>query len=129
MATTIDRNTHDRTVLLIDGEIDAAEPLQRLLEMDGYRVHWCQDGEAGLNEALLIHPDIIIVNLSLPGLDGFDIARVLRTLPEFRYKPLIGLCSFADTAWHQQALDAGFNRYFCRPVALEALESYLRSFR
>lgn len=114
-----------KVVLLIDNEIDEGEALYRLLGSYGYRALWCQDSQAGLNEALLSHPDAVIVNLELPGLDGFDIARLLRTLPEFRAKPLVGLCSFADTAYHQLALDAGFSRYFCKPMDFDVLHDYL----
>lgn len=124
MATSTDSDKRP-IVLLIDNEIDEGEALYRLLDGEGYRALWRQDGQAGLNEALLSHPDIVIINLALPGLDGFDIARLLRTLPQFRGKPLVGLCSFADPAYHQLALDAGFSRYFCKPMDFDVLHAYL----
>jgi DNA-binding response OmpR family regulator len=125
MAKNRDSNK-EKTVLLIDNQIDAGEALHRLLESYGYHAVWRQDSQAGLNEAMLSHPDCVIVNLELPGLDGFDIARLLRTLPEFRSKPLVGLCSFPDSSYHQLALDAGFSRYFCKPLAFEVLNAYLQ---
>lgn len=120
--------SNGKSVLLVDDNQDAAESLRMLFEFYGYKATVRFDGQSGLNEALGCRPDFVVLDIGLPGFDGCDVVRLIRSMPEFRYTPVVALSRFADQEHRERAQAAGFNRYFIKPVAFESLRDYFLLF-
>jgi CheY-like chemotaxis protein len=80
-----------------------------------------QDGVDGLEQAKLTHPDLILMDIQMPRMDGFEATQKLRNDPEFRNTPIIALTALAMPNDRQRCLDAGMNEYISKPVNLKAL--------
>ena len=91
------------------------------LECEGYEVAVAYDGQAGVMAARRDRPSVIICDIGLPGMDGYQVARVLRAEPEFESCQLIAVTGYGDDADRGRARDAGFDRHFTKPVDPGAL--------
>src|SRR5260370_30321526 len=67
-----------RRILIIEDNTDARQMLRHLLDLSGYEVHEAEDGIRGLEQALVLHPDAVVIDLGLPGLDGYQVAQRIR---------------------------------------------------
>jgi len=108
-------------VLVADDNVDFAESLQTAFEMVGIEVSTVADGRSALAAAQARPPDIAILDIGMPGLNGYDLARALRSDPA-----TTGIVLFAVSGWGQAsdkalASQAGFDRHFVKPVTLETL--------
>ena len=112
-------------VLLVDDNQDLIEALAALLEGWGYAVRVAYDGESAIEAARTFRPDAIFLDLGLPGLDGYAVARRLRALPEFRTTPIIALTGYGQDADRRGVVDAGFDRHLTKPVAAHTLQDIL----
>ncbi|HYC37855.1 MAG TPA: ATP-binding protein [Usitatibacter sp.] len=104
-----------RTVLIVEDNDDARETLQALLEMAGHRVVTASDGHAGLEKALAIAPDIALVDVGLPGIDGHELARRLRAAAG-QGTVLVALTGYGSREDREKALAAGFDDHITKPV-------------
>jgi len=111
----------DCTVLLVEDNDDARQVLADKLAAAGARVALAADGRAGLEAALAASPDIAIVDVGLPGLNGYDLARRLRAVPATAHIGLIALTGYGQESDRRCALDAGFDRHFVKPAAFGCL--------
>jgi DNA-binding response OmpR family regulator len=100
-------------VLIIEDDPLAAEVLQMLLEVDGHEVHVAHDGERGIELVDRHRPDIALVDLGLPGIDGYEVARRLRATGEKLY--LVALTGFGGHEDRVRAFEAGFDVHFLKP--------------
>ena len=103
-------------VLLVEDFADVLYILQLELEWMGYEVHTAADAEAGLEIALRVRPDIIVSDLGMPGIDGFEFLRRIRQIPELVSVPAIALTGAAMERDRQQALAVGFAAHVTKPV-------------
>ena len=117
----IDPNSHRPTVLLIEDTREVVMMLVDYLEMAGYRMVTAQDGVDGLEQAKLTHPDLILMDIQMPRMDGFETTQKLRDDPQFRDIPIIALTALAMPNDRQRCLDAGMDEYISKPVNLKAL--------
>ena len=117
-----------KSLLFISGNSESGELLDTLFKMSDYETLWRNDSTSGLNQALISLPDFIVVDLDLPDGGAFDLVRSLRHFLEFKHKPVVAMCGDAGEEFHQVVLDAGFSRYFCKPVKFELMDMYLKSF-
>jgi two-component system, chemotaxis family, CheB/CheR fusion protein len=112
-----------RRILVVDDNIDAREALARLLEIAGHEVYQAGDGPGGLEEASRSRPDVAIVDIGLPGMNGFELARRLKTgAPNLR---LIALTGYGQGDHRRLGDEAGFETYLIKPVAFETLQRAL----
>ena len=112
-----------RRILVVDDNIDAREALARLLEIAGHEVYQAGDGPGGLEEASRSRPDVAIVDIGLPGMNGFEVARRLKTgAPNLR---LIALTGYGQGDHRRLGDEAGFETYLIKPVAFETLQRAL----
>jgi len=112
-------------VLVVEDNEDARDTMQLLLEMWGYAVETAADGEEGLDKALTRRPAVAIVDIGLPKLDGYELARQLRARTDRRPR-LIAVTGYGQPEDRRQALAAGFDHHLSKPVDAEALALLLR---
>ena len=113
-----------RRVLIIEDNEDAALSLQDVLELAGHEVHVALDGPSGLDAARTLRPDVILCDIGLPGMDGYEVARALQSDGGCAAK-LIALTGYASPEDERRAAEAGFHQHFAKPADLERLASLL----
>ena len=108
-----------RRVLVIDDHRDAVASLAALLELEGHRVVTAFDGPSGLERALDGSYDLVLCDIWLPEMDGFEVARRLRARPETRDVRLLALSGFGDPETVEKAIDAGFDQHLVKPLDVD----------
>jgi two-component system cell cycle response regulator DivK len=103
-------------VLYVEDNDDNVYMLRRRLERRGYEVLVATDGEAGVEAARRERPDLILMDLSLPVIDGWEATRRLKAAPETRAIPVVALSAHAMSGDREKALDAGCDDYDAKPV-------------
>ena len=112
-------------ILIIDDHRDAGLGLQQLLELDGHRVALAYDGPSGLGELEDESFDLVLCDLGLPGMDGFEVAEAIRAdRPDL---PLFALTGYGDRETAERAEQVGFDGRLVKPVDLDRLQSVLAS--
>ncbi|HET9598188.1 MAG TPA: ATP-binding protein [Anaeromyxobacteraceae bacterium] len=114
-----------RRVLLIDDNADAARTLADVLELLGHEVSIAADGASGIALARETRPDVVICDLGLPDVSGYDVARTLRSDDALRSTRLIALSGYGQPEDKRRAKDAGFEEHFTRPAPVEDLAATL----
>lgn len=115
-------------VLIIDDNDDLRESLKELVELWGHEVFEASDGREGIRQALAHSPDVAFVDISLPILDGFQVAQALREHPDTCPSRLVALTGYAAPEDRRRALASGFDHHLAKPVDQLELERLL-SFR
>lgn len=106
----------ERRVLLIEDNADARVMLRTILERAGHVVTDRPDGPSGLTAALDVRPDVALIDLGLPGLNGYDVARAIRdSMPDHPIR-LIAITGYGQPQDRVQALEAGFDAHLVKPV-------------
>ena len=113
-----------RTILVVEDSDDARETLVELLQVMGHRVESAGDGIAGLDKALAIGPDVALVDIGLPGIDGFELARRLRTA-DGRRLYMVALTGYGAAEDRRRAMEAGFDAHMTKPVEASRLAELL----
>ncbi|HLV68277.1 MAG TPA: ATP-binding protein [Polyangiaceae bacterium] len=112
-----------RRVLIVDDNEDAAETLKQSLEAAGHSVRVAHDGAAALRAVADFSPDVAVLDIGLPVMDGYELARRLREQPTFRALPLIALTGYGSETDRTLASAAGFSAHLVKPVAVDRLEA------
>lgn len=112
-----------RKVLVVDDLAASADTLKVLLEMEGFVVRIANDGATALAVAQEFVPDVLILDIGLPGMDGFEIARQLRSRPESKDALLIALTGYGEAESRQRSQQAGFDHYVVKPADIDILLS------
>ncbi len=112
-----------KKVLVADDKAPGRELVRMVLEKGGYQVFEASDGEEALKEARAVQPDLIILDIHMPGLDGFGVIEKLRKEPGFAAIPIIALTASAMMGDRERAMAAGFTGYITKPIRLGALRA------
>jgi len=112
-------------VLVVDDNLDGAETLALLLEYAGFDVHTAHDGPGALRAVTQCRPDAVVLDIGLPGMDGHEVARRLRSDETTRGIVLIALTGFAEASEHGRSTDAGFDHHFVKPTDSRVLSDLL----
>ncbi len=112
-------------ILVVEDEEDAREGLRMLLEASGYAVSTAADGFDGLAKLEACPPHTAIVDIDLPGLDGYELARRARATPALESVRLIALTGYGREKDKRQAREAGFNLHLTKPIRFETLRAAL----
>lgn len=115
-------------VLIIEDDDDSRELLRYLLEAAGYATLCAQDGRVGLELALSAAPDLILCDLKMPVITGYEVARLLQSAPDWRRVPLIAVTAFSMVGDRKSALAAGFDDHITKPIAPETFVSQIEAF-
>ena len=110
-------------ILVADDHVTGLELMRVVLEDSGYMVCGVTDGATAVRYARLIVPDLIIVDLDMPGLDGFGVLRQLRSEPRLDATPVAALSAYSMDENLPRALAAGFAAYFPKPISLQKLRT------
>jgi len=120
-------NSSAQRVLLIDDNAESSEPLSLLLKAKGHETRVCTDGEEAIALAGEFLPDCVVLDLSLPRMDGYEVARRLREQPYGRDLVLVALTGWTGRAVRAKAAAAGFDYHLVKPVNFEELERIVES--
>ena len=116
-----------KTVLIVDDTEFNIDLLTQLLE-DDYNLIVARDGEQGVAMALEHRPDLVLMDINLPTIDGYEATRRIRANADLQSMPIIGLSAHAMTAHEEKAREAGCNDYLTKPIDEEALFSKLNQY-
>jgi len=108
-------------VLVVDDNQDAADSLAALLDIEGFEVRTVYDGAAAVQAVQQSMPDMVVMDLGMPGMDGCETARAIRSLPGSAGVRMIALTGWGQTDARRRTLEAGFNQHLVKPVELEQL--------
>ncbi|MDB5313593.1 MAG: response regulator [Gemmataceae bacterium] len=112
-------------VLCVDDNRDCADTLGILLELVGFDACVCYDGVSALAAAETFRPDAAILDLTMPGMDGGELARRLRERPWARTLPLVALTALSDEEARRRTAGAGFDLHLTKPVSPDRLANVL----
>lgn len=124
-AVKIDQ-TNQPSILLVEDTKEVVMMLQDYLERDGYKVFTAQDGVDALVQARHVKPDLILMDIQMPRMDGFETTRKLRSDPNLRYTPIIALTALAMPDDRKRCLEAGMDEYISKPVNLKLLSKIIQ---
>jgi PAS domain S-box-containing protein len=119
--------TNKPTILLVEDTKEVVMMIRDYLELAGYRVVIARDGVEAIAQARIVHPDLILMDVMMPRMDGFEATRKLRSEPEFKYTPIIALTALAMPSDRERCLAAGMDEYISKPVNLKALIRVIQS--
>ena len=123
---TMEHNGGAPTVLVVEDFEDNRFMMRRLLELSGYRVVEAVNGEQAVEAAQRERPDLILMDLSLPKLDGLAATRRIREQGELGRVPIVAVSAHDTTDFHADALAAGCNEYVTKPIDFDQLEALLK---
>jgi two-component system CheB/CheR fusion protein len=112
-------------VVIVEDNYDAAEALTMLLELFGHHATIVADGLAAIDAVRNGAFDIALVDIGLPGIDGYEVARRIRKLPNAKTMTLVALTGYGQETDKQRALSAGFDEHLTKPVKIERLQALL----
>lgn len=112
-------------ILVIDDNVDAASTLAMLLKMLNYEVREAFDGQRGVQLAQEFRPHVIVSDIGMPGMTGYDVARAVRRSCDTHRTILIACTGYASTVDSRRSFEAGFNAHLAKPVDLEHLQRLL----
>ena len=115
-------------ILVIDDNVDAADMLSALLRLEGHHVSTANEGRIGLEMADNFHPDVILLDIGMPGMNGYEVAKLLRGREEFRETLLIAITGFGQEVDRRSTRDAGFDLHLVKPVAPQAIRDALAQY-
>ena len=114
-----------KRVLVVDDNIDAADSIVLILRGAGYEVSCAYDGPSVLPAARNFRPDVVVLDIGLPGMDGYEVARQLRGQQEFRSTPLVAVTGYGQADDRVKSLEAGFDAHLTKPVNPQQLQQFI----
>ncbi|HXO20656.1 MAG TPA: ATP-binding protein [Thermoanaerobaculia bacterium] len=119
--------TGSRRVLVVDDNRDAAETLATLLEHWGFAVRSACDGPAALTTAAVFLPEVVLLDIGLPGMSGYEVARHLRAMPGLHQAMLVAVTGYGQDDDRRQSREAGFDHHLVKPVDPQRLRELIAS--
>ena len=101
----------------------------RALELEGYEVRIAYDGPAALTAAAAFNPTVVLLDLGLPAMDGYEVARRLRTLPGFTTARIVAVSGYGQESDRKRTAEWGFDRHLVKPVDLAEILALLEEWR
>ena len=116
-----------RRVLVVDDNVDAAESIAMLLRLFGHQVRCEYDGRSALDAVRRYRPDVILLDIGLPEVDGYEVARQIREMDDLRGTHIVAVTGYAQEEDRKRSQAAGFDHHLTKPVDPEALQSFLQA--
>jgi CheY-like chemotaxis protein len=124
-----DKAEADLTILLVEDGDDTRYFMRLELENRGYRVIEAENGQQAVARALADHPDIILMDLSLPGLDGMQATKLIRQDEGMQKVPIIAVTAHVESTFRDGARASGFDAYVTKPIDIAALHELINGLR
>lgn len=118
--------SNKKRVLVVDDNAELRRILRAALEHAGYEVLEAESGVAAIRSATVQPPHLILLDLSLPDMEGTAAARVLKRIPQTAKTPIVGCSAYFASEWRDKALRCGMVDYLQKPVGLKEIESVVR---
>jgi len=115
-----------KRILLVEDQEDARRIIRDLLSANGYALLEAKTGEGGLKVAQAERPDLILMDIQLPGMDGYEVTRLIKADPALRHIPIIAVTSYALSGDDQRAAAAGCDGYVAKPFSPRVLMARIR---
>jgi CheY-like chemotaxis protein len=112
-------------ILVVDDNVDSAQSLALLLQLTGNEVRTAHDGPTALEVAAAFVPDLVLLDIGLPGMNGLDVGRKIRAMPQLRDTVLIAQTGWGQVEDRRRSAEAGFHAHLVKPVDLAALQTML----
>jgi len=116
---------NESLVLVVDDSIDNLTAISLHLQQSGFRVATATNGEEGVRVAALTKPDIIVMDLAMPGVDGLESTRMIRQNENLKDIPVIALTAFSTEGFRRAAHDTGFDGYLTKPIDFARLHDLI----
>jgi DNA-binding response OmpR family regulator len=116
-------------VLVVDDNRDAADSLAMILRVYGYATCVVYDGIAALAKAGTFQPNVMVLDIGLPGLDGYSLAARFREMPAFSGTMLIALTAYRGEEYRLRSQQVGFDHYLVKPVEIKQLKCLLQEYQ
>ncbi|MYM81276.1 response regulator [Duganella sp. FT50W] len=114
-------------ILVVDDNNEAADISAELLELQGYRTAVAYAGMAGLEAVRTFQPHAVLLDLGMPGMDGYQVAAALRAVPDYDDVALIAFTAWGDVLTRQRVVDTGFDEHVIKPANLERILAAVRN--
>jgi CheY-like chemotaxis protein len=126
-ADSLDANKPDDMlrILIVDDNVDAANTIAMLLSEYGHHVSTEHDAQSAIDRAGREHPQALLLDIGLPDMDGYELARRMRAMPETARALYIALTGYGQSKDREQSTDAGFDHHLVKPVDMLALSRLL----
>jgi CheY-like chemotaxis protein len=122
----MDQTTTQR-ILVVDDNSEAADISAELLELHGYHTAVAYNGMTGLEAVRTFQPHAILLDLGMPGMDGYEVAAALRAVPDFDHVALIAFTAWGDVVTRQRVIATGFDEHVIKPANLERIIAAVRN--
>ncbi len=119
----VNKTNRIATVLVVEDTEDNRQMMRRLLELSGFQVVEALNGIEAVEKAREVRPEIILMDLSLPFVDGLAATRQIRSMPEMSTVPIVAVSAHDTSDFHGMALEAGCNAYVTKPIDYPQLEA------
>ena len=116
-----------KKILIVDDEVDLVETIRFPLELEGFQVLAAHNGEEGLNQARSENPDLILLDLMLPKLDGYKICRLLKFDDRYKHIPIFMLTAKTQEKDKILGKETGADEYFTKPFDIDELIAKIKS--
>jgi two-component system cell cycle response regulator DivK len=117
-----------KRILVVDDNQDSRELVVKVLKNKGYQMVEAIDGEEAIEKAVGERPDLILLDISIPKLDGYEVTRRLKSREEFKDIPIVALTAHAMKGDRAKALEVGFEGYITKPINVRELAAQVKSF-
>ncbi|HEY3487461.1 MAG TPA: ATP-binding protein, partial [Gammaproteobacteria bacterium] len=114
-----------RNILVVDDNRDLVDSLSALLKLTGHKVHIASDGEEAVKEAAKLQPEVILLDIGLPKLNGYEAARRIRAQQKDKHALLVAMTGWGQETDRRRSAEAGFNAHLVKPVDLDKLNKLL----
>ena len=105
----------NKSILIVDDSEDMRTLLGQVLEDEGYILYFAEDGNIAIEQAVTHHPTLILMDMSLPGISGWEAVEQLRQKPEFRHTPIIAVTAYVTKADEERAKAVGCDAHLGKP--------------
>jgi CheY-like chemotaxis protein len=120
-------NGSSRRILVVDDNKDSADSLGRLLKIMGNEIRLAHDGPSALEAAAAFRPDVVLMDIGLPGMSGYDVARRMRQMSEVKDAVLVAQTGWGQDEDKRRSNEAGFNHHLVKPIDGAALRALLEN--